>query len=239
MARLSSLRPFLRKLVFSVAISAAVAVLTTLVALIVSYLLFPITGVEVKGARMLPESEVREDIPTYASLFSLNTGTLERQIESNPWVKVAKVLKDWNSGIVTVEVEEREAVLYGDLGSRRVVLAEDGTELPGPGEANLDRVELDEAQLEDILGTFEVLEENGVVLDSVDGVGAGGVEATVEGRRVLLASNVESPQARVLARFIEEHPKAPYFDLRSPKRIVVGADQSGTGSGANSGSAEG
>jgi hypothetical protein len=239
LARLSSLRLSLQKIVFSIAISAAVAILTALVALAVSYLLFPITGVEVKGARMFPESEVREDIPSYASLFSLNTGILERRIESNPWVKGAKVLKDWESGIVTVEVEERKAVLNGDLGSRQVVVAEDGTELPGSGEANLDRVELDEAQLEDVLRIVEVLEENEVVLDSIDGVGAGGVEATVEGRRVLFASSVESPQIRVLAGFMEEHPQAPYFDLRSPKRIVIGADEPSTGSGTESGSSDG
>ncbi|WP_228281839.1 hypothetical protein [Rubrobacter marinus] len=39
--------------------------------------------------------------------------------------------------------------------------------------ARLKRVGLDEGRLEEILGIGEALEENGVRLDSVDGVGAG------------------------------------------------------------------
>ncbi|HZC18865.1 MAG TPA: FtsQ-type POTRA domain-containing protein, partial [Rubrobacteraceae bacterium] len=115
----------------SVAISAAAAVFTALAAFIVSYLLFPVTGIEVRGARMFPASEAWEAVPNHVSLLSLNAEALERRIESNPWVKDAKVLKDWESGIVTVKVEERTAVIDGDLGGRRAVLAADGTELPG------------------------------------------------------------------------------------------------------------
>jgi cell division protein FtsQ len=133
------------------------------------------------------------------------------------------VLKDWDSGIVTVEVEERKAVLNGDLGNRQVVLAADGTELPNLGGASLKRVELDEAQLEEILKVSEVLEDNGVVLDSIDGVDAGGIEAMVGDRRVLFADVVGEGQARALGSFMGEYPEAPYFDLRSPNRIVIGA----------------
>jgi cell division protein FtsQ len=214
----------LRKLLSSVAISAAVALLTAFAAIVVSYLFFPVTGIEVRGARMFPQSEAWKAVSNHASLLSLNTEAVERQIESNPWVKRAKVLKDWESGIVTVEVEERKAVLDGDLGGRRVVLAMDGTELPGLGGASLKRVELDAVQLEDILRIGEVLEENGVVLDSVDRVGAAGVEATVEGRRVLFAHSVGDGQARALVDFVEKYPEAAYFDLRSPNRVVVGAE---------------
>ncbi len=229
----------LRKLLFSVAISAAVAVLTALAALIVSYLLFPVTGIEVQSARMFPESEAWEAVPNHASLPFLNSGALERRIESNPWVKGVKVLKDWESGIVTIEVEERRAVLDGDLGDRRVVLAEDGTELPGLGGADLERVGLDEVQLEEILRLGEALEENGVGLDSVDGVGAGGVEATVEGRRVLFADGLGDGQVRVLADSVEEYPEAPYFDLRSPNRVVIGAESGDSEPGARSRSSDG
>ncbi len=225
-------RPLLRfspgRLLRSVAISAVVAALTAITALVVSYLLFPVTGIQVEGARMFPESEAWEAVPEYASLPSLNAENLERQVESNPWVKGAKVLKVWESGIVTIEVEERRAVLDGDLEGRRIVLAADGTELPGLGGAALTRVGLDdEARLEEIVRFGQVLEENGVVLESVDGVSAGGVEATVEGRRVLLAGEVGTGQARVLEDLMEKHPDAPHFDLRSPERVVVGMEQSG------------
>ncbi len=214
------LRTFLRP----VAISGAVALLTTFAALIVSYLLFPVTGVEVKGARMFSESEAWEAFPKHASLLLLNLDALERRIEANPWVKGAEVLKDWESGIVTVEVEERRPMLDGDLGGRRVVLSADGTELPSLGGVRLKRIAIDEVQLEEILRVGEVLEGNGVTLDSVDGVDAKGVEATVEGRRVLFAGDVGGSQVRALEGLIEEHPETPYFDLRSPERVVIRTD---------------
>ncbi len=207
-----------------VAISGAVALLTALAALTVSYLLFPVTGVEVEGARMFPESEAWEAVPKHASLLLLNHDALERRIESNSWVKGAEVLKDWESGIVTVEVEERRAVLDGDLGGRRLVLSADGTELPGLGGAALKRVGIDEVQLEEILKVNEVLERNGVLLDAVEKVDAEGVEATVEGQRVLFGGDVGDGQIRALEGLIEEHPEAPYFDLRAPERVVIGAE---------------
>lgn len=201
------------------------AVLTALVALVVSYLFFPVSGMEVKGARMFPESEAWEAIPEHASLLSLNTDSIERRIESNPWVKGAEVIKDWESGIVTVQVEERKAVLDGDFDGRRIVLAADGTKLPGLGGASLARVGIDdEVQLEEISNVGKVLEESGVVLDSIDMVGTGGVEATVEGRRVHFAGEVGDGQARVLKDLMEEQPGASYFDLRSPERVVTAAE---------------
>jgi hypothetical protein len=214
----------LRKFLRPVAISGAVALLTAFAALIVSYLLFPVTGVEVKGARMFPESEAWEAFPEHASLLLLNLDALERRIEADPWVKGAKVLKDWESGIVTVEVEERRPMLDGDLGGRRVVVSADGTELPGLGGVDLEHIAIDEVQLEEILRVGEVLEENGVTLDSVDGVDAKGVEATVEGRRVLFAGDVGGGQVRALESLIEEHPETPYFDLRSSDRVVIRMD---------------
>ena len=223
-----------RKFLWPVAISVAVATFTAFAAVFVSYLLFPVKGIEVQSARMFPESEAWETLPKYASLLSLSTETLERRIESNPWVKGAKVIKDWESGIVTVEVEERRAALYGELGNRRIVLAADGTELPGLGGENLKRVGLDEAELEGILRILEVLDENGIRLESVDGIGAGGVETTVEGQRVLFSGELGEGQAWTLKGLMEEYPEALYFDLRSPSRVVVGAksdDQSGSSGG--------
>ena len=172
---------------------------------------------------MFPEREAWAALPERASILTLDEENMEREIEANPWVKGAEVLKNKESGIVVVEVKERRAILSGKLGRRSGAWAMDGTQLPGLGGARLQRVGLDERRLEEILGIGEALEEGGVRLDSVDGVGAGGVEATVEGRRVLFAGEVGAEQARALVGIMEEHPEAPYFDLRSPHRVVVGA----------------
>ena len=211
------------RLLRALAASILVATLTAAAAFVGAYLFFPVTGMEVEGARMFPEREAWAALPDRASLLTLDEENLEREVEANPWVKGAKVLKNRESGIVVVEVEERRAVLRGKLGHRSGVWATDGTELPGLGGARLERVGLDEGRLEEILGIGEALEEGGVRLDSVDGVGPKGMEATVEGRRVLFGGGVGDGQAHALVDVMEEHPGAPYFDLRSPGRIVVGA----------------
>jgi cell division septal protein FtsQ len=88
----------------ALAISVTVAVLTTVAIFVVSYLTVPVTGVQVIGARIFPESEVWNAVPDRASLITLNARSLEQKLESNPWVKSAMVTKNWDSGIVTVEV---------------------------------------------------------------------------------------------------------------------------------------
>jgi hypothetical protein len=208
-----------------------VAALTTMTVVVLSYLTLPVTGVQVAGARMFPESKAWNAVPARASLLTLNTASLEREIESNPWVKRAVVTKDWESGIVTVHVEERRVVLDAEVDGRRVILAENGAELPGPGGASLRRVELDEDQLGEILEFARVLESNGVRLDSVDEAGPGGIEASVEGRRVVFSGSVASGQARALKGIMEEHPEARIFDLRSPERVVVGGPSNGGADG--------
>jgi hypothetical protein len=205
----------------------AVAVLTTVTVFVISFLYLPVTGVQVVGAHMFPESEAWNAVPNRASLLTLNTASIERKIESNPWVKGSEVTKNWESGIVTVEVEERRAVLNGEVEGRRMVLAEDGEELPGLGEAALGRVELDEDQLGEILEFARVLESNGVRLDSVNEVGPRGIEATVEGRRVIFSGDIGGGQARALEDIMSDHPEAPIFDLRSPQRVVVGERSNG------------
>lgn len=205
----------------------AVAALTTLIVLIASYLYLPVTGVQVIGARMYSESEAWNTLPDHASLLTLNTAALEREVESNPWVESAVVNKNWESGIVTVQVEEHRAVLDAEVEGRRVILAEDGEELPGLGGASFGRVELDEDQLGEVVGFAKVLEGNGVRLDSLDEVGPGGIEATVEGRRVVFSGAVEAGQARALEGIMSEHPEARIFDLRTSQRVVVGGRSSG------------
>jgi hypothetical protein len=210
------------RLLRAVVLSAAVAALTAVVVYAGAYLLFPVTGLEVTGARMFPESEAWRALPDRASLLTLNTGALERRIESNPWVQGVEVLKNWESGIVTVEVKERRAVLSGLLNGREVFYSADGAELPGLGGARLGRVELDAGRLEEILSIVVALDESGAGLESVDGAGANGVTVIVDGRRVLSSGDVGRDQARALEGIMEEHPEAPYFDLRSPGRVVVG-----------------
>ena len=202
---------------------------------VLSYLTLPVTGVQVAGARMFPESKAWNAVPARASLLTLNTASLEREIESSPWVKRAVVTKDWESGIVTVHVEERRVVLDAEVDGRRVILAENGAEIPGPGGASLRRVELDEDQLGEILEFARVLESNGVRLDSVDEAGPGGIEASVEGRRVVFSGSVASGQARALKGIMEEHPEARIFDLRSPERVVVGGPSNGGADGRSEG----
>jgi hypothetical protein len=216
----------LHKLLKALTASIVVAALTAFAAFFGAYLLFPVTGLKVEGARMFPEREAWAALPDRASLFTLDEEGLEQKIEANPWVKGAKVLKNSDSGIVVVEVEERKAVLNGQLGRGSGVWAVDGTELPGLGSARLKRVGLDEGRLEEILGIGEALDENGVRLDSVDAVEAGGIEATVEGRHVIFGGDVGAGQIRAIVGVMEEHPEAPYFDLRSPERVVVGAVKS-------------
>jgi hypothetical protein len=180
---------------------------------------------------MFPESAVWNAVPDRASLLTLNTASLEGKIESNPWVKGAEVTKNWDSGIVTVEVEERRAVLDAEVEGRRVILAADGEMLPGPGGADLERVELGEDLLGEVVEFARVLQINGVRLDSVDEAGPGGIEATVEGRRVVFSGDVDAGQARALEAVMSEHPEAPIFDLRSPQRIVVGGPSNGGAAG--------
>ncbi len=222
LARRPAFLPSAWRLLRAVIFSISIAAVTAFVAYSGSYLLFPVTGLQVNGARMFPESEAWQALPEHASLLTLNTDAFEEEIESNPWVQGAEVLKNWDSGIVTVEVKERRAILSGELGGREVFYSADGEELPGAGGARLERLGLDEGRLEEILGIVGVLEENGVELEAVDGADAGGITATVGGRRVVLAGSVGEGQARALRDILEAHPEAPYFDLRSPGRVVVG-----------------
>ena len=172
---------------------------------------------------MYPESEVTNALPDYASLLTLNEEMLERNLESHPWVQGIEVNDDWNSGIVTVQVEERRPVLDAEVNGRRFVLSADGEELPGPGGAGLRRVKLDRDQVGEILVFASKLHGSGLTLESVDRAGAGGIEATVEGREVIFSGNVGEPRVMALKQIMPKHPDARIFDLRSPERVVVGA----------------
>jgi hypothetical protein len=176
---------------------------------------------------MYPESEVANAIPNNASLLTLNKKMLEEKVESNSWVQGAEVNENWNSGIVTVQVEERWPMLYADVDGREIILSSDGEELPGLGGAGLAKLELDRDQVGEILDFANTMHENGVRLDSIDGVGAGGIRATVAGRPVIFSRDVNDGQAEALKNLMPEHPQAQVFDLRSPGRVVVGAPVQG------------
>jgi POTRA domain, FtsQ-type len=201
----------------------ATAAATTLILILIAYLAFPVTGVIVKGALMYPESEVTDAIPDHASLLTLNEEMLERNMESHPWVQGIEVNEDWNSGIVTVQVEEHRPVLDAEVDGRRFVLSAGGEELPGPGGAGLERVELDRDQVGEILVIARTLHRSGLRLDSIDKAGAGGIEATVDGREVIFSGNVGERRVMALKHIMPEHPDARVFDLRSPERVIVGA----------------
>ena len=172
---------------------------------------------------MYPESEVVNAIPDNASLLTLNKKLLEEKVESHPWVQGAEVNENWNSGIVTVQVEERRPMLYAEVDGREIILSADGKELPGLGGAGLKRLELDRDQVGEILVFARTLHKSGLTLESIDGAGAGGIEATVEGRKVIFSGNVGERRVMALKHIMPEHPDARVFDLRSPERVVVGA----------------
>jgi cell division protein FtsQ len=125
--------------------------------------------------------------------------------------------------------------LDADVEGRRVIVAAGGAELPGLGGADLERVELDEDLLGEVLEFARVLESNGIRLDAVDEAGPGGIEATVEGRRVVFSGGVGDEQVRTLEEIMGEHPDAPIFDLRSPQRVVVGGPSNGGADGESAG----
>ena len=197
-------------------------------ALISLYLLFPVENVRVEGNEMLPDSAIVEDVPERASLPMISARDLESEVKSNPWVKGVSVNKSWDSGMVVVEVEERDAALNASLaGDKRVVLAEDGTRLPGLGGASLRKIELNEARLREIRAVQKVLERNGIQVESVESVGAPGVELSLRGPEesrvlALVSGEIGGGQARVLRGLLRDRDEARYFDLRTPGRVVVG-----------------
>ena len=217
----------------SILISLLVALVTTAAVVVVAYLSFPVTGIRVEGATMYPESDAWDAVSKHASLLTLNEEKLERHVEANPWVEGAEVLEDSESGIVTVKVEERRPVLDAEVGGERRTLALDGGELPGPGGAGLNRVELDEDQVGDVLRVGRDLREGGLRMESVDAAGPGGVAATVEGRTVVFAGEVSGDQVRALEGVIGRWREGVVFDLRSPGRVVATMDaEVGDGTGS-------
>lgn len=229
-ARRKSRRAARRRVVVLASRTVALSALGLSALLISLYLLFPVGKVRVEGNERLADSAILEQIPEHTSLPLVGARGMEREVDSNPWVKDVSVNKKWDSGMVVVEVEERDAALNASLaGGRQVVLAEDGTRLPGLGGDSLSRIELDRVRLDKIRSAQETLEESGVEVEAVESVGARGVELSVRGpggsrSLVLFADGIGAGQARVLRGLLRERPEARYFDLRTPERVIVGGE---------------
>jgi hypothetical protein len=211
-------------------ISRSIAFLTIGVSgvLIALYLLFPLNDIRVEGNEMLLDSALLEDIPERTNLLMIRASDLERGLNSNPWVEGVDVNKDWDSGTVVVKVKERAAALNARLtGGERVVLAEDGTRLPGLGRASLSEIEVGRVRLKEIQEGQRSLERNGVAVESVESVGGEGVELSVKGSegsgsKVMFSGGIGGGQARMLDELLSERSEARYFDLRTAGRVVVG-----------------
>ncbi|QIN78832.1 FtsQ-type POTRA domain-containing protein [Rubrobacter marinus] len=170
---------------------------------------------------MFPEREAWAAVPDRASLLTLDEERLERRVESNPWVKGAEVLKNQGSGIVVVEVEERDAVLSGDLGRESGVWAVDGTRLPGSGGAPQAGRARRGAAGGDLGHRRGVGGERGAPRLGRRG-GSGGIEATVEGRRVVFGGTSGRTGPRPRGDH-EGAPRGPVLRPPLPERVVVGA----------------
>ncbi len=211
---------------------------------IVSYLLFPVEQVNVEDNQRLPEEEILQNIPERTSLIAISARSLYNDVNSNPWVEGVNVNKNWRSGTVTVQVEERNPSLNVKLqNGESVVVAEDGTRLPGLGGSSLPEVELDADRLDEVQSIQRTLDEGGVEVKSVNSVGAQGIVFSVsraEGQdaRVIASEDVGIGQARVLDDLLRERPEARYFDLRTPGRVIANeesATNSATADTGNSG----
>lgn len=216
-----------RRVVILTSRAVAFAALCLSILSIFLYVLFPVEEVRVEGNEMLAKSAILEHIPERASLPMVRARGLEKQVNSNPWVKSVSVNKDWDSGMVVVKVKERDAVMNARLANgERVVLAEDGSQLPGLGGASLAKIKVDRMRLEEIQDAQAVLEENNVEVKSVESVGAEGVELSLRGpdnseALALYSGEIGSGQAQVLKGLLRERSGNRYFDLRTPDRVVL------------------
>lgn len=226
-ARRKSRRAARRRAVILISRFVAFGALALCTLAIVSYLLFPVEQVNVEGNQRLPDEEILQNIPERTSLIAISARGLYSNVNSNPWVEGVSVNKSWRSGTVTVQVEERVPSLNVKLQSGgSVVVAEDGTRLPGLGGASLPEVELDADRLDEVQSIQRTLDEGGVEVESVNSVGAQGIVFSVsraEGpdARVIASDEVGSGQVEVLDNLLRERPEARYFDLRTPERVIA------------------
>lgn len=95
-------------------------VITVVTVLALAYLLgwssfFNVKSVEISGAptpAVQVEIEKQSQIDVGQQLARVNPQSAARKIEKSPWIKDAKISRDWLSGVVRIEVTPREPLAF-------------------------------------------------------------------------------------------------------------------------------
>ena len=122
-------------------------VITIVTVLALAYLLgwssfFNVKSVEISGAptpAVQVEIEKKSQIAVGQQLARVNPQSAARKIEKSPWIKDAKISRDWLSGVVRIEVTPREPLAF--FNSDQVpgqTIDEDGQLFSLPGYTNPD-----------------------------------------------------------------------------------------------------
>lgn len=122
-------------------------VITVVTVLALAYLLgwssfFSVKGVEISGAptpAVQVEIEKKSQVAVGQQLARVNPQSAARKIEKSPWIKDAKISRDWLSGVVRIEVTPREPLAF--FNSDQVpgqTIDEDGQLFSLPGYTNPD-----------------------------------------------------------------------------------------------------
>ena len=122
-------------------------VITVVTVLALAYLLgwssfFSVKGVEISGAptpAIQGEIEKKSQVAVGQQLARVNPQSAARKIEKSPWIKDAKISRDWLSGVVRIEVTPRVPLAF--FNSDQVpgqTIDEDGQLFSLPGYTNPD-----------------------------------------------------------------------------------------------------
>lgn len=122
-------------------------VITIVTVLALAYLLgwssfFNVKSVEISGAptpAVQVEIEKKSQVAVGQQLARVNPQSAARKIEKSPWIKDAKISRDWLSGVVRIEVTPREPLAF--FNSDQVpgqTIDEDGQLFTLPGYTNPD-----------------------------------------------------------------------------------------------------
>lgn len=121
--------------------------ITVVTVLALAYLLgwssfFSVKGVEISGAptpAVQVEIEKKSQVAVGQQLARVNPQSAARKIEKSPWIKDAKISRDWLSGVVRIEVTPRVPLAF--FNSDQVpgqTIDEDGQLFSLPGYTNPD-----------------------------------------------------------------------------------------------------
>ena len=95
-------------------------VIAVVTVLALAYLLgwssfFSVKGVEISGAptpAVQVEIEKQSQVAVGQQLARVNPQSAARKIEKSPWIKDAKISRDWLSGVVRIDVTPREPLAF-------------------------------------------------------------------------------------------------------------------------------